>query len=162
MAGINIGKMVVGGIVAGLVINIGQTIIHVFLFADQSAALMESMNLAGEPTGGQIGMYWLIGFIIGMATIKIYVGLRPRFGAGVGTAVKAAVVAFTLAELVPALGNSASGLLAFGDYLPFMIGTLVLVVAGGVAGAALYTEEDDAAAAATPEPAASEEGGGAE
>ncbi len=47
MAGINIGKMVVGGIVAGLVINIGQTIIHAFLFADQSAALMESMGLAG-------------------------------------------------------------------------------------------------------------------
>ncbi len=151
MAGINIGKMVVGGIVAGLVINIGQTIIHVFLFADQSAALMESMGLASEPTGGQIGMYWLIGFIVGMATIKIYVGFRPRFGAGVGTAIKAGVVAFTLAELVPALGNSASGLLSFGGYLPFMIGTLVLVVGGGVAGAAVYTEGDAGA-----EPAATE------
>ncbi len=160
MAGINIGKMVVGGVVAGLVINVGQTIIHVFLFADQSAAILESMGASGEPTGGQIGMYWLIGFIIGMATIKIYVGFRPRFGAGMGTAIKAGVLAFTLAELVPAIGNSASGLLSFGAYLPFMIGTLVVVVAGGVAGAALYTEDGDAAAA--PESAASGEGGGVE
>ena len=161
MAGINIGKMVVGGIVAGLVINVGETIIHTFLLADQSAALMESMGVAGEPTGGQIGMYWLIGFIIGMATIKIYVGFLPRFGAGPGTAIKAAGVVWTLAELVPTLGNSAAGLVAFADYLPFLIGTLVLVVVGGVAGAAIYTEDGDAAVAAASGPSVSEEGGGA-
>ena len=162
MAGINIGKMVVGGVVAGLVINVGETIIHLFLLADQSAALMESMRLASEPTGGQIGMYWLLGFIVGMAMIKIYVGFRPRFGAGVGTAMKAAGVVWTLSSLVPALGNSASGLMGLGDYLPFLIGTLVVVAAGGVAGAALYTEDGDAGAAAAPAPSASEEGGGGE
>lgn len=65
MDGINLVKVIVGGLVAGLVINIGQTIVHVFLFARQSAALTEALNLR-EPTGGQIGMFWVLGFVIGL------------------------------------------------------------------------------------------------
>lgn len=151
MAGINMGKVVVGGIVAGLVVNIGQSIVHLFLFADQSAALTASMGL-GEPTGGQIGVYWLLGFIVGMAMIKIYVGFRPRFGAGVGTAIKAAAVVWTLSELVPTLFYTTAGLFDLTDSLLFVISTLVLLIAGAVAGAALYTEDGDAGA----EPAAAQ------
>jgi len=149
MAGINIGKMIVGGVVAGVVINVGQTIVHLFLFADQSAALTESLGL-GEPTGGQIGVYWLLGFIIGMVMIKIYVAIRPRFGPGPGTAIKAAVVTWTLGELVPTLFYTSSGLFDLTDNLVFTISTLVLLIAGAIAGAAMYSEDGDAAAAAAP------------
>lgn len=158
MGGINYGKMVIGGIIAGLVYNVGQSIVHLVLFAEQSAALSESMGL-GEPTTTQIVWFWVIGFVIGIAMIWLYVGIRPRFGAGVPTAIKAGVAVFVLAELIPVTFNSSAGLYAFGDVLMFVIATLVLLVISAVAGAYPYTEGDGAtapAAAPAPEPPAPE------
>jgi len=141
MDGINLVKVIVGGFVAGLVINIGQTIVHVFLLAQQSAALTEALNLP-EPTGGQIGMFWVIGFVIGLVMIFVYAGFRPRCGPGVGTALAAGFVTFLLAELIPSVFNISSGLFTFGAYLPFLISTLVILMVASVAGAVLYTEDD--------------------
>ena len=141
MDGINLGKVIFGGVVAGLVINIGQTIVHMFLFAAQSAALTEAMGLA-EPTGGQIGMYWVLGFVIGVVMLFMYAGFRPRCGPGVNTALSVGFVTFILAELVPTLFYTTSGAFSMGEYLPFLISTLVILMVSSVAGAALYTEDD--------------------
>jgi hypothetical protein len=147
MGGINLGKVIVGGGVAGLVINVGQSIVHMFLFAEQSAAMTEAMGLA-EPSGGQIGIYWVLGFVTGLVMIFVYAGFRPRCGAGVNTALLTGGVTFVLAELIPALFYTVSGAFAFGDYLPFLISTLVILLVSSVAGAALYTEGDAGGVAA--------------
>ncbi len=141
MDGINLGKAVLGGVVAGLVINICQTIVHVFLFAEQSTALTEAMGLA-EPAGGQIGMFWVLGFVIGLVMIFMYAGFRPRCGPGVNTALAAGTVTFILGELVPTLFYTASGAFSMSDYWPFLLSTLVILMVSSVAGAALYTEDD--------------------
>ena len=141
MNGMNIGKVIVGGVVAGLVLNIGQTIVHLYLFAEQAAAMAEAQGLAA-PTGGQIGMYWVLGFVIGLVMLFMYAGFRPRCGAGVSTALAVAGVTFILGELVPTLFYTTSGAVTLGDSLPFLISTLVLLMVSSVAGAALYTEDD--------------------
>ena len=50
MGGINTGKMLAGGIVAGLVINLGEMVGNFVLFVEQNAAIMETLGLA-EPAG---------------------------------------------------------------------------------------------------------------
>ncbi len=156
MGGINYGKVIIGGIIAGLVYNVGQSIVHLVLLAEQSAALSESMGL-GEPTTTQIVWFWVIGFVIGIAMIWLYASIRPRFGAGVPTAIKAGVAVFVLAELVPVTFNSSAGLYAFGDVLMFVIATLVLLVISAVVGAYPYTEGATAPIAApAPKPPAPE------
>ena len=161
MGAINYGKLIIGGIVAGVVFNVGQATIHLFLLADQSAAFTEALGLP-EPSGQQIAVFWVIGFLIGIATIWLYAGIRPRFGAGVPTAIKAGLAVFVLAEIVPTMFWVASGAYTMGTALPFNIATLVILLASSVAGAALYTEEEAGAAApaaappaapAAPEPA---------
>lgn len=144
MGGINTGKLLVCGFLAGIVINCGQTVVHLFLLAERSAALTEGMGLP-EPTGGQIGIYWLISFAVGFAMIFVYAGFRPRFGAGPGTAVLAAATTYVLAELIPSLFFIASGIFGFGEYLPFFISTLVILMVAGVVGAWPYSEDRGAA-----------------
>jgi hypothetical protein len=139
MGAINSGKLLVSGIIAGLVINLGQTVVHLFLLAEQSAALSQSMG-QGEPTGTQIGMYWVLGFAIGMAMMFVYAGFRPRFGAGVNTALVAGATTFVLAELIPMLFFVVSGVVPFGGYLPFMLATLVILLVAAPAGGSLYSE----------------------
>lgn len=139
MGGINVNKLIVGGLVAGLVINCCQTVVHLILLAEQSAALTEGMGLP-EPTGGQIGMYWALSFVIGLVMIFVYAAIRPRFGAGMNTALLAAVTTFVLAEVIPALFYIISGMFGFGEYLPFMIATLVILAASAVVGAWMYSE----------------------
>ena len=53
MGGINMMKVLVGGVVAGLVMNLGHTVVHVFLFAEASAALMEKLGVT-EPVSSQL------------------------------------------------------------------------------------------------------------
>ncbi len=144
MAGINMIKLLVGGVVAGLVYNIGQTLIHVVLFAEASAALTETMG-APEPTGRVIAVFWGLGFIIGITMIGVYAAIRPRCGPGPGTAIGAAIITFILAELVPAGFYIASGILDFGMYLQFMIATFAVLCAAALAGGMLYSEDDAAA-----------------
>jgi len=139
MGGINVGKLVVGGLVAGLVYNIGQSIVHLFLLAEQSAAMTESMGLP-EPTGAQIAFFWVLGFVIGLTTIFVYAGFRPRFGASAGTALIAGAMVFLLAELIPAAFYIGVGMYSLGQYLPFLITTLIVLCVSAVAGAAPYTE----------------------
>ena len=146
MGGINTGKFLVCGFLAGIVINCGQTVVHLLLLTEQSAAFMENMGLP-EPTGWQIGIFWLLSFAVGFAMIFVYAGFRPRFGAGPGTAVLAAATTFVLAELIPALFYIASGALGFGEYLPFLISTLVILMVAAVVGAWPYSEAEGTSAA---------------
>ncbi|MCH7824529.1 MAG: hypothetical protein IH849_06965 [Acidobacteria bacterium] len=146
MGGINMMKVLVGGVVAGLVINLGQTLVHAFLFAEASAALTESMG-APEPDGTTIGIFWALGFAIGITMIGVYAAIRPRCGPGVGTAIGAAIIVFVLGELIPSLFWMASGIFGFGQYLPFLISTFVLLCVSAVAGAALYSEDEAGEAA---------------
>lgn len=73
-------------------------------------------------------------------------GFRPRFGAGPKTAAIAAGKVFVLAELIPALFWITSGAYGFGEYLPFLISTLVVLVVAGVVGAWPYSEAEGAEA----------------
>ena len=146
MGGINTGKLLLGGFLAGLVYNCGQSVVHLLVLAEQSAAFTEGMNLP-EPTGWDIGIYWLLGFFIGFVMMFIYAGFRPRFGAGPKTAVIAASKVFVLAELIPALFWITSGAYGFGEYLPFLISTLVILVVAGVVGAWPYSEGEGGEAA---------------
>ena len=120
--------------------------LHIFLFAEASAALTAAMG-APEPTGQVIGIFWALGFAIGITMIGVYAAIRPRCGPGVGTAIGAGIIVFILGELIPSLFYMASGVLDFGQYLRFLISTFVLLCVAAVAGAAVYSEDEGGEAA---------------
>ena len=82
---INVARVIVGGIVAGLVINASEFLLNqIILLSDMTTALAR-MNL--PPVGGSaIPVFIVLGFVGGITATWLYAAIRPRFGAGPKTA----------------------------------------------------------------------------
>ena len=140
MGKINLGRVLVGGIVAGIVADILGYLVDGVLLAPRWAAAMKLLGHS-DFSSSQIVWFNLIGIALGIAMIWVYAAIRPRFGAGLKTAICAGVAVWFLSALLP---NSSlmcvSGLFPRHLTLYTTLGGLVELVAGAIAGAALYKE----------------------
>jgi len=138
MGRINVKGVIVGGLVAGLVLNIIDFLVWGVWLKEDMAAAMQS---AGKgPIDNLIPLFVLLDFIYGIALVQLYAAIRPRFGAGPGTAVKAGIYVWVLTGLLHAIGEAPMGLLPQRLYT---IGCLVALVAfplAAVSGAKFYKE----------------------
>ena len=83
---INMKRVLLGGLLAGLVLNIGEFILNGLVIHDAWMAWTKSMNLP-EMGGNEIAFYVIWSFIIGIVVVWLYAAIRPRFGASAKTAV---------------------------------------------------------------------------
>ena len=103
MGQINMGRVVLGGLLAGLVINIGEFVLNEPILGAQWVTAMEAMGRSA-PGGSAIATFVVGGFILGIAMIWTYAAIRPRQGAGVKTAVCAGLLVWFFAYLYPSSG----------------------------------------------------------
>ncbi len=138
MVKINWSRVILGGLLAGVVVNVVEFTLHaVILDPDWKAALGRSPE---ESTGAMM-IYVGLGFLIGILAVCYYAAIRPRFGAGPKTAACAGIGVWLLAYLVPTIGMVPSGL--FPNrllWLPVAVALVELPVAT-VIGAWLYKED---------------------
>ena len=140
MGKINIGRLFLGGLVAGIVADALGYVVDGVLLAPRWA---DGMLALGHSDFSPTQWIWfnLLGLAAGIVTVWVYAAIRPRFGAGVTTAVYAGVAAWLLGSLIPNLT-----FMWFGGLFPRRLtamttaGALVEIVAGAIAGAALYKE----------------------
>jgi len=140
MGKINIGRVVIGGVVAGIVMDLLGYLVDGLMLAEKWS---DDMILLGksEFSTTQLIEFNLLGIVSGLVAIWIYAGIRPRFGSGLMTAIYAGVAVWILGVLLPnASFMYVTGL--FSRYLTLYttLGGLVEVVVGTIAGAALYQE----------------------
>jgi hypothetical protein len=140
MGKINLGRVILGGIIAGIVADVLGFLVDGVLLAPMWA---EQMKKLGHPNYSSTQMieYNLLGLVCGIALIWIYAAIRPRFGAGVKTAVYSGLAVWVVGVLIPNLGFMwVSGL--FGRRLTAFttLGGLVEIVVAAIAGAYLYKE----------------------
>lgn len=97
MGKINTGRLILGGIVAGILVNISETILNTVVLKDQWAAAMKALGkpMVMNPTAMTVWIIW--GFVYGILCVWLYAAIRPRFGPGAGTAAKAGFIAWLLA-----------------------------------------------------------------
>ena len=81
MSGINMTRVVLGGLVAGVVLNVGETIFNGVLFGEATDAAVKALNLP-PMTGATIVWFIISAFIFSIAMIWLYAAIRPRLGAG--------------------------------------------------------------------------------
>jgi hypothetical protein len=140
MGKINLGRVLLAGIVAGIVFDVLDFIVDGWLLASRWS---DDMAGLGRPefTSGMIVSFNALGLIGGIALVWLYAAIRPRFGAGPGTAVKAGLAFWFIGFLIPNLGFMWIPHL-FTHHLAAMTtaGNLVEVVAAALAGGALYKE----------------------
>jgi hypothetical protein len=137
---INVGRVILGGIVAGIVSDILGYLVDGVLLAPQWSYDMWKL---GRPylTNHQIIGFNVLGLATGIALIWLYAAIRPRLGAGLLTAIYAGLAVWFIGILIP---NASFMVVAhlFGRHLALYTtaGGLVETLAGALAGAALYKE----------------------
>ena len=99
---INLGRALLGGLVAGLVISIGNFLINRVLLRDAMNTEFARLHVR-EPGTDFIAKAVVLTFILGIAIVYLYAAIRPRFGAGVKTAVCAGLMAWFFVFLYTSL-----------------------------------------------------------
>ena len=139
MGRINISRVILGGLLAGLVVNIGETILNVVVVADDMNAALTARNLPAVGTGAIVG-FVVFAFLLGIVTVWLYAAIRPRFGAGVGTAVMAGLAVWFLAYFYGGVGLVLMGFFPGGLASFALAWGAVEIVIAAIAGAWAYHE----------------------
>jgi hypothetical protein len=146
MKSINWGRVFLGGIVAGLVVNVSEFLLHAVVLKNEMAEWMKSLGRP-VPQGGSATVVWLVwGFLFGIAAVWLYAAIRTRYGPGAGTAVKAGFAAWFLMHFLCEIVFVNMGLSAYGNAVLPLAWTLVEAILATVVGAWLYKEDGPAAA----------------
>lgn len=141
--GINIGRVLGGGLLAGAVMNFVDFLVNgVWLnqrWLDEATAL--NARLVDPATASTSMIGWIVtDFLFGILIVWTYAAIRPRFGPGAGTAVKAALLVWAVSHIAYAsfvfLNMYSAGLIAL-----VSAGGLVAALAGGYAGCSIYRED---------------------
>jgi hypothetical protein len=143
MKGINFGRVILGGLLAGIVVNISEGILHGVVLKSEGEAAMKALGKT-MPEGTSTLVVWLIwGFLWGIAAVWLYAAIRPRYGAGPGTAARAGLAGWFFSHFFCAIVFYNMGVFAVSGLA--IVWTLVEGIVATVIGAWLYKEEAAAA-----------------
>jgi len=138
MGKINLSRVILGGILAGIVVNISEGVLHEVFLKSQ---MEESMKALGKtmPTGGGTLVVWLLyGFAWAIGAVWLYAAIRPRFGPGPGTAVRAGIAAWFFTCVLSMISMTNMGLFPFSALAFFWM--LVQDIVATIIGAWVYKE----------------------
>ena len=93
MGKINFGRVLLGGLVAGLILNIGEYLLNDRVLALQMAELFRRCGFP-KPGTNFIVIAVCITFVLGIVIVLGYAAIRPRFGPGAKTAIIAGLFAW--------------------------------------------------------------------
>jgi hypothetical protein len=136
---INTSRVLVGGLVAGLVINIAESFFYGYLIIDTMNAQMARLNLP-PVAGSAIALFIVMGFALGIGTIWVYAAIRPRFGPGMKTARYAGGIVWLLAYFYPTVGGTAMGFMTTQFMLICLMWGLAEIMVAAAIGARFYNE----------------------
>ncbi|HEY3279861.1 MAG TPA: hypothetical protein VGJ83_05060 [Gemmatimonadales bacterium] len=140
MGKINLMGVIVGGLVAGVVLNVVDSFLFMVVLKNDMAAAMQAMGKPAEMPGGQIAWYVFLDFVFGIFLVWVYAAVRPRFGAGPGTAVKAGLIGWMATGLLHALFEWPMAMMPHNVMVIVTLVALVQQPLAVVAGAKFYTE----------------------
>ena len=142
MSKINVGKVVIGGLIAGVVLNVGEFLINGLLLADAMKQDFAKLGL-GDPGANTTFLIRVTGitFFLGIAIVYLYAAIRPRFGAGWKTAACAGVLAWFFVYLYAGYVYLAMGIGSSKVYLTTLVWGIVEYAVAAIAGAYFYKEE---------------------
>ena len=145
MAKINTGRVIQGGLLAGLVINVICFLDYAFVIGHKIMASQAAGKFLQQPRFPFYPAWTIAMFLLGLELVWLYAAVRPRFGPGPTTALTVGIVIGLLSALPDNLAQAAWGL--SGRYLPFMwaVERVVSCALGTLVGAWWYREANGAA-----------------
>ena len=149
MSKINVSRVILGGLAAGLVCNIFDGVLNAVVLTDQWGAVQKALGHSALFSVNQVILFNVLGFATGILAVWIYAAIRSRFQPGPATAVRAGLVTWALFNLLPNLFLITTGVLP-ASLLGAVIGLgIIEYPVATLVGAAIYKElgEERAAAA---------------
>jgi hypothetical protein len=145
---INTGKVVVGGLVAGVVANAVDFVTNNYVLAAdwQAWATAHNIDPAALTSGAVAGTWVVVDFLFGILLVWTYAAMRPRFGPGIQTAFFAGLAIYLGPTLV-LFGFTMMGMMTMAMFVKGSCAALVSTFGAAIVGAAIYKEEGAAAAA---------------
>ena len=139
MSKINFGRAILGGLLAGLVLNIGEYLLNEVVFKNQMEEMFRKLHIT-PPGGNFIAIAVGITFLLGILLIFLYAMIRPRYGPGPKTAICAASVIWFCVYFYCGVLNAAIFGIATSFVIIGMVWGIVEYSLAAIAGAWLYRE----------------------
>ena len=141
MARINIRRVLIGGVVAGVVMNVMDAVTNGVLMLAEWRANSTRLGLDPAAAEGVANLVILaaVDVLFGIVLVWLYAAMQPRYGATVRTALLAAAAMF-VATMGIIIGFVLMGVLTPWLLVQMAIAGAVTLAAGAVAGARFYRD----------------------
>lgn len=100
--GVSVPRLVLSGLVAGFIINLGELAVNVWLLGDAWAAVLAGFGIhMGLPA---LALWGLGSFVVGIVGLWIYVAIGPRYASGGARVLRAAAAVWAVTYLYAGIG----------------------------------------------------------
>jgi len=139
MGKINFGRVLLGCIVAGIILSVGEFVLNEKVLGAQMKAFFTA-HLFKEPAGSFLPVAIGLTVVLGIVIVLGYAAIRPRFGAGPKTAIIAALFAWFGCYVYCGIINAMLFGIPTNIMLIVLVWGLVEYIIAALVGAWLYKE----------------------
>ena len=136
---INLSRAILGGLVAGVVLNIGEFLLNDVVLGAQMKEFFGRFGLP-DPGSSFLIVAVLLTFVLGIVIVWIYAAIRPRLGPGVKTAICAGLLAWFCVYVYSGIINGMILQVPKNFLIIAMVWGAVQYTLAAIAGAWLYKE----------------------
>ena len=138
MGGINVGRWLAGGLLAGIVVWLVEGLAS-FVYANDMLATLEAHGLGMSEGAVAVALSLLVSLLCGLTLVFFYAAARPRFGPRPKTAILAAL-ALWLGGYASLMGYVLLGLFTSRTLVLWGVVGLVDMTLGALVGGWIYRE----------------------
>ena len=135
---INVGRVLIGGLVAGAILSVGEWVLNEKVLGAQMKEFMSTHKFSQPANFVPIAVALTV--VLGIVIVLGYAAIRPRFGAGPKTAIIAALFAWFGVYLYSGVINGLLFGIPMNTMLLVLAWGLVEYIVGALVGAWLYKE----------------------
>ncbi|HET7149803.1 MAG TPA: hypothetical protein VFI60_00215 [Candidatus Acidoferrum sp.] len=134
----NKARVILGGLLAGLILNIFEYVLNGVVFASQWDAFEKAIGRQMRP--GAIPFFIVSSFVAGIGVVWLYAAARPRLGPGPKTAALTGIAYWFFAQALPDANSVAANVVP--GRITVIIALILLVgcIIASLCGASVYKE----------------------
>jgi hypothetical protein len=140
MTRINMQRVVLGGLVSAVIVILSEGV-FAFLMKEEWRTALAGLGLQVKPgPAAYFPIAWT--FVVGILSIWLYAAIRPRYGPGAKTALRAALAIWAFSTVTFGFAFGSLGLFPLRLVVEMTIWSLAEVIVATLVGAWIYREED--------------------
>jgi len=136
----NWSRLILGGLIAGVIIDVFEYVTNGVILADEWAGAMKAVGKPETLSSLQMVAFNIWGLAMGVLALWLYAAIRPRFGAGPKTAICAGAAVWALGYLMGSAGDFITHVLPRRLLAISIAVGLVEIIVATLAGAYFYRE----------------------